>query len=83
MFFKKKPTEIPRLLKEMEEHPENFKLEQHLFTHSPSGVVYWVATGLGYYGVWKPIEIKFNIDDQKRFHAAFEPFLNIDLPEIT
>lgn len=74
MFFKKKPTEIPRLLKEMEEHPENFTLySDSCIIHKPSGIHYWFYGGHGHYGIWKPFEKKFHADDQSRFRKALAP----------
>lgn len=92
-------TKIPRLLAEMEAHPENFKIGEHCMTHLATGREYLISNGIDYYAWRERTDVgitafnhKFGELDQIRFHNAFQKLKayheaiassRLDLPEVT
>lgn len=71
--FKKKqpePTRIQPLLDRMKSNPEEFEITEYVFRHKPTKVEFWIANGFAYFGLYKPTEIRFTLDDKYRFRDA-------------
>jgi hypothetical protein len=79
-------SEIPKLLKEMEEHSENFEAHYingkgpYYILHTPTGRAYWTCSGLWFYGLYYILDrnkirhtrkVHFTFADKVRFHFAY------------
>jgi hypothetical protein len=62
---------VKKIIRSMDEHPDEWELGWGLLTHKRSRLEIWISNGFCFYGIWHNREkIAFSLADKLRMHAA-------------
>lgn len=63
---------VDRLIRDMQERPDDFSIDEHVLTDKAKGFDYWIANTRADAEIYRPYQMKFGLIQSYRFHAALD-----------